>query len=826
MKSSPTSRRLFLKTTAASVAASALSDAAVHRPLPAASTMPENTGVLPNQRTSSCVLSLRQPAAAWVEGLPLANGVSAAMLWGLPSRVVLSLNHVDFWRDNLGKEIDDYSKYVREAQRLMLDGKPKEANDAYFKNVNMSVMPRQKKSYPRSLTGYTNSFQPIGNLAIEFESHWANEYLRALDLQTGIASMTYKYRDGEEMRQEYFIPAKDDAIVVRILSSAPISGRISFDRPPQAPSPDEYKWSATAKENTILVEGGFVEGVRCCVIANVRVPAAKGEVRVQPGNASINVVSAREILLLVAVDAGKGQHFPADTCRTKMAAVSARSYDEILTGHRVEHSSMFDRVELRLEDPARKPLQDTTDLVARSVSGEYDNALVEQVFQMGRYLMMSCNRAGRRPANLQGIWSERSDPEWDADWHFDTNIEMNHWLVNPTNLDECNLALFKQMQRFVEPGKLNARNVAGCDGILFYGLAGGDGMIWSPEGGFWTGAAAWMAQHYWTHYEFTLDRDFLAAQAYPFIKQVGLFYRGWLVKNQVGKYVSGLSFSPENTPPNGFVNNVHCTMDTAMVREVMRHLIEAGQILDVDHELRPVWQDLHDNVLPYPVSDSGVLKEWPAPLEERTNHRHFSHLYPLFPGDEFTPETTPDLCSAARKAILLRERGRRAWIYLSYSYAACFHARLGEGDLALENLRDLARQSTLSNLLPWFYPTDYQLMQVDAGLAATAAIAEMLLQSHQGWLRLLPALPAQWPTGHFKGLKARGAFVVDLVWKDRVVREASIRSLKGHPCRVRNSTGFTSVRVMCEERQIPYQRGSANSIDFPTEPGKTYALKF
>jgi alpha-L-fucosidase 2 len=175
---------------------------------------------------------------------------------------------------------------------------------------------------------------------------------------------------------------------------------------------------------------------------------------------------------------------------------------------------------------------------------------------------------------------------------------------------------------------------------------------------------------------------------------------------------------------------------------------------------------------------------------------------------------------------LLRETGRRAWIYLSYSYAACFHARLGEGDQALGNLRDLAQQSTLSNLLTWFYPTDYQLFQVDAGLAATAAIAEMLLQSHQGCLRLLPALPAQWQSGHFKGLKARGAFVVDLVWKDRVVREASIRSLNGYPCRVRNGRGVKLVRVTCEGRQIPHQRGIANSIEFPTEAGKTYALKF
>jgi Glycosyl hydrolase family 65, N-terminal domain len=201
MKSRQTSRRLFLKRTAAA-AGSALADAAGGWPV-AASVMADDHK-LPAQPTSSSVLSLRQPASVWVEGLPLANGVSAAMVWGLPSRVVLSLNHVDFWRDHLGKEIGDYSKYVREAQRLMLDGKAKEANDAYRQNVNMSVMPRQKKSYPRLLTGYTNSFQPIGNIVIDLEYQlWVTEYRRSLDMQTAVARITYKYRDGEQMRQEF-----------------------------------------------------------------------------------------------------------------------------------------------------------------------------------------------------------------------------------------------------------------------------------------------------------------------------------------------------------------------------------------------------------------------------------------------------------------------------------------------------------------------------------------------------------------------------------------------------------------------------------------------
>ena len=785
-----------------------------------------------NKNPDTLTLAFSKPANEWLEGLPLANGISAAMVWGMPSKVIFSLNHVDFWRDHLEKEIGDYSKYLRHAQQLMLQGKAKEAVEYYNTHVNkttMIVMPRQKRPElygqlyegKSGREGYTNSFQPIGNLLMEFDNHSEfSNYRRTLDLRYAIAVTEYKSQNNL-VSQHIFIPAREDVILIRLTAEEPISGRISFDRPPQ----DEYHFKATATDQTLTVNGVFDEGVKSAMIAKLKIIGGKGSVTSESDKTSLRFTDITDAIIYIALDAGKATHDYQETCQKKISEILNEDYNKILGRHRAEHSSMFDRVEFILDKPSSQKPTDTNILVERARQGKYEKLLAELVFQMGRYLIMSCNRAGRRPANLQGIWNDRPFPTWDADWHTDMNIQMNHWLVNPTNLDECNKALFRQIELVVEQTKRNAKKMAGCRGVLFYGLIGGDDCIWSPEGGFWTGSAGWLGQHFWTHYEFTLDREFLAQRAYPFIKEVGLFYKDFLVKNNDGKYVSGLSHSPESGPPNGFVNNVHCTMDTAIIREVMRHLLEAGKILNVDRDLWPVWQDLYDNILPYPISPEGILKEWPPPLQEQPAHRHFSHLYPLFPGDEFTKESTPELFTAARQAVELREANREAYASWSFPYMACFYGRFGDGNQALKNLHDLARGSTVNNLLTW-YPAGYRLFQIEAGFGATAAIAEMLLQSHQGLIRLLPALPSDWSTGHYKGLKARGAFVVDVNWKDGKATQATIKSLKGTPCNILNCRDWNSLNINSMEKVKYSIDTKTNVISFDTKPGRTYTLLF
>ncbi|MBN2293329.1 MAG: glycoside hydrolase N-terminal domain-containing protein [Pirellulales bacterium] len=783
------------------------------------------------------VVLLHKLADEWLEGLPLANGISAAMVWGEPLKVVLSLNHVDFWRDHLVKEIGDYSRHVREAQRLVLAGKTKEANELYARHINRStlnVMPNQKRGFT-IFAGYTNSFQPIGDLNIELDLHDApTDYRRRLDLAEGMATIDYKCTSGK-VKWQCFVPLAEDVVVTRIVCEQPISGCINFARPAQ----QEYEWTATAAGDELAVDGVFQEGVKSSELAKAVSMGDIGKVTAQPKQPALRFEGVKDLLVVVAVDAGKGEHDPQAICRKKIDTAIKIGFEDMLDRHVAEHRGMFDRVGLSLrgKSVSSDGSTDSSELISQAVKGEYQPELAELVFQMGRYLMMSCNRAGRRPANLQGIWNRHLSPPWDSDWHGDMNIEMNHWLVNPTNLDECNLAVFRQLELIVDQGKRNARKIAGSDGILFYGLTGGDTNTWSPEGGFWTGCAAWLAQHFWRHYEYTLDREFLARRAYPFIKQVGLFYKSFLVKEVGGHYVTGFAHSPENVPPNGFVNVVHTTMDTALVREVMRNLLEAGKILDIDRELWPIWQDLHDNVLPYTVTKEGLLKEWPEPYDERPNHRHFSHLYPLYPGDEFTQTAVPKMVAAARKAVALREaQGRGHNFGWSYPWLACFYARLGEGDAALENLHCMAKGVTVDNLLTC--GTEWRnlgltgkwglgrLFQIEAGLGASAAMVEMLLQSHQGFIELLPALPTQWPTGQYRGLKARGAFEVDAAWKDGKVTRTTIRSLKGGACKLKFTKPWKTVEI-ASNGPVKFELDKKTRvISFASRSGKTYVIDF
>ena len=431
---------------------------------------------------SSPKITLHKPTNEWIEGLPLANGISAAMLWGAPSRTVLSLNHVDFWRYDLGLDpLPDLSKLMAETRQLMMAGKVKEANDFFNQKVYgpLHNMPRQR--VPQGF-GYTDAFVPVGDIVMALDGQEnVTGYKRTLDLEHGMASISYRVGDNE-VREECFVPAQADVVILSISASKPISGQVYATRPEPgreagtglgnsaegaAARAADYKWSAAAKDGKVQAEGIYSEGVESAVRAVLQLRAG-GKVLASSVVKSASVTNtsdalkfegATELRLLIAVDSGRLPHDPRALAEKKVNAALTAEIAAILREHVREHQVMFNRVELSLTDKPGESPADAEQLVSRAMQGQYDNEMAELVFQYGRYLMMSCNRAGRRPANLQGIWNQDQYAAWDADWHLDLNVEMNQWMCNPCNLDECNLPLFKQMEYFIPQGRMIARRM-------------------------------------------------------------------------------------------------------------------------------------------------------------------------------------------------------------------------------------------------------------------------------------------------------------------------------------------------------------------------------
>lgn len=719
----------------------------------------------------------RQPAADWCNGLPIGNGRLAAMVLGTCRTERLALNHEWLWQGtNRGRDVDAAAQHLPEVRRLLLQGeyeKGTELGNACFGG-------------PGGISGRPNrvdSFQTAGDLFAEFRHRPFHGYTRELDLTTAMVTVRYNgmRRDRAWHRREYLAHLTEGLILARFsCDGGPFDCTLWLDRTHDPAC--SLRRDATA--SSLRLEGQIRDGIAFMVQAELFVTGGAAEV-LEGGK--VAVTDAVEVLVAIDIGTSAQGRAPREECAGRR--LTTRAWEELLRTHREEHRRHYGGLALHL--PVPEPDLPTDERLRLRRAGQPDPGLTLLYANYGRYLLCASSATATLPATLQGRWCEDLDPCWNSDLHQDVNLQMAYWGAEPGGLHAYTEALFQHLERQVPHGREAARKLYGCEGIWLpiqtdpWGRCTPESDGWAV----WIGAAAWLSQHLWWHYEFDPDAAFLRDRAYPFLREVAAFYASYIIEDGQG----GLLIVPSQSPENRFRNSgprypvslcVNATMDVALARDALAHAAAAAGILGVDEAERRRWLDLHDR-LPAPrLGSRGQLLEWNEEFEEvEPGHRHISHLYGLYPGDQIDPDRTPGIFAAAMRSLewrLAAKGGHTGW---SRAWTACCFARAGRGNEALKHIEHLITDFATDSLLDLHPP---RIFQIDGNLGGMAAVIEMLLQSYHGCIHLLPALPEAWPEGSVRGLRARGGFGVDLSWTGGTLQQATLRTTRGGLCRLRD----------------------------------------